>query len=108
MTVINYPNAAKSAVTTQSKGTHSGRGMKLEADLNDSNKYYRSRDLALIYKKPTPVQIVKVSYPQRNKAKIVEAYYRTPSTTDYNGIYKGQYIDFEAKETENKTRFPLL
>ena len=31
----------------------------------------------------------------------------TPSTTDYNCIYKGKYIDFEAKETTSKTSFSL-
>ncbi|HIS29172.1 MAG TPA: Holliday junction resolvase RecU, partial [Candidatus Avamphibacillus intestinigallinarum] len=30
-----------------------------------------------------------------------------PSTTDYNGLYKGRYIDFEAKETKSRTSFPL-
>lgn len=76
-------------------------GMLFENNLNLTNEYYLSRDIALIYKKPTPIQIVRVDYPQRSKAKIVEAYYKIPSTTDYNGIYKGKYIDYEAKETEN-------
>ena len=83
------------------------RGMNLEGLLNDSNEYYRANDIAIIHKKPIPIQIVKVDYPSRNKAVITEAYYKTPSTTDYNGIYKGKYIDFEAKETKSKTSFPL-
>ena len=76
-------------------------GMLFENELNLSNEYYRNINKAIIYKKPTPVQIVKVDYPTRSKAKIVEGYYKTPSTTDYNGIYRGKYIDYEAKETNN-------
>jgi len=30
-----------------------------------------------------------------------------PSTTDYNGIYKGKYIDFDAKEVKNSSSFAL-
>lgn len=61
----------------------------------------------MIHKKPTPIQIVSVDYPKRSAARIKEAYFRKASTTDYNGVYKGKYIDFDAKETKSKTSFPL-
>lgn len=83
------------------------RGMNFEDAINASNDYYMNHELAVIHKKPTPIQIVKVDYPRRSAAVIKEAYFRQASTTDYNGVYRGYYIDFEAKETKNKTSFPL-
>lgn len=78
--------------------------MILEEDINQTNIYYRNHNIALVYKKPTPIKVVKVEYPQN---KIKEAYFDEPSTLDYNGIYKGNYIEFDAKETQCKTSFPL-
>ena len=86
---------------------YANRGMGLENDINLTNNYYLNNDIAVIYKKPTFITINKVNYQSRNNAKIEEAYFKTPSTTDYNGIYKGKYIDFEAKETKSKTSFAL-
>ena len=108
---MNYPNGIKktnkhydSLLNTES---HKNRGMTLESEINSSNEYYREINKAYIYKKPTPLKIVKVDYPSRNKAVVKEAYFTVPSTTDYNGLYKGKYIDFEAKETKSKTAFSL-
>lgn len=101
---ITYKNNSQQTVKTIQFGK---RGMSFEAMLNESNDYYNSREVAVVHKKPTPIQVVKVDYPKRSAAKIVEAYYRQASTTDYNGVFNGHYIDFEAKETRNKTSFPL-
>lgn len=99
---IKYPNGSINKVTVFKKNKSvnikkAHLGIDFETLINESNAYYLHNNIACIYKKPTPIQIVKVDYPARNKARIIEAYYRTPSTTDYNGIYKGKYIDFEAK-----------
>jgi len=113
---FNYPNGKKYKPIEQESGntikkkknsSYSNRGMTLEEDLNETNEYYRERKIAVIHKKPTPVQIVQVDYPNRSAAVIKEAYFKLASTTDYNGVYKGKYIDFEAKETQNPTSFPL-
>ncbi|HZG73769.1 MAG TPA: Holliday junction resolvase RecU [Chondromyces sp.] len=113
--MIHYPNGKRyspparlsQAVKKEKQQSYSNRGMTLEEDLNETNEYYLERGIAVIHKKPTPVQIVHVDYPQRSAAVIKEAYFKQASTTDYNGVYRGRYIDFEAKETKNKASFPL-
>ena len=75
--MVNYPNMKKpvSSPLTTKKTKHytAHRGMSLEEDISLSNEYYLTFNKAVIYKKPTPVQIVKVDYPRRESAKIVEA-----------------------------------
>lgn len=118
--VIRYPNgklynASPNNDSTQAKPkqskkrevSYSNRGKSLEDDINETNEFYLLRNVANIHKKPVPIQIVKVDYPARSAAVIREAYFRTPSTTDFNGVWNGFYIDFEAKETDSKTSFPL-
>ena len=103
---MRYPNGK-----TTNSISYKSRGASLEKDLNLTNKYYADKGIAFIYKKPTPIKLVKVDYPSKNnivsKIIIKEAYFEMPSTTDYNGLYKGKYIDFEAKETASKTSFPI-
>ena len=86
------------------KNTYANRGMTLESDINITNQYYDINDIAIIYKKPTPIKVVNVEYP---RAMIKEAYFNEPSTLDYTGVYRGYYLEFDAKETQSKTSFPL-
>lgn len=113
--VIHYPNGQRPVTATRAgnliprpkAASYADRGMSLEATINEANAYYRETGRAVIYKKPTPIQLVKVDYPSRSAAVVREAYFKRPSTTDYNGVYRGYYIDFDAKETRNKASFPL-
>lgn len=112
---FHYPNGKryvpakreKIGLKQEKKWSFSNRGMTLEEYINETNEYYLTHGVASIHKKPTPIQIVQVDYPKRSAAVIKEAYFKQASTTDYNGVYKGRYIDFEAKETQNPTSFPL-
>ena len=108
----NYPGGKKTPTTisdkkiTKSKSCNSAnRGMAFEADINVSNAYYLDQNRAIITKRPTPINVVKVDYSKG--ARIIDAYFEKQSTTDYNGVYRGRYIDFEAKSCQNKTSFPL-
>ena len=112
--MIRYPNGQiykkedqkkKKKSSTELSLSSANRGMSFESDINVSNEYYKDHDICLITKRPTPINVVKVDYSKG--AKITHAYFEEQSTTDYNGVYKGRYIDFEAKNTKNKTSFPL-
>lgn len=83
---------------------YGNRGMALEYDINITNDYYREKDIAIIYKKPTPIKVIKVN---DTKTRIKDGFYEQKSTLDYNGIYNGKYIEFDAKETNSKTSFPI-
>ena len=101
--MLNY-SRLKSTSLNKMKSNYANRGLGLECDINLANEYYRINDIAYVYKKPTPIKLVDVDY---KSGKIKEAYFQTPSTTDYNGIYKGKYIDFDAKEVKGKDSFVL-
>ena len=83
---------------------YGNRGMTLEEDINLTNEYYKENKIALIFKKPIPIKVLKVN---ETKTRIKDGFYEKKSTLDYSGIYKEKYIEFDAKETNNKTSFPL-
>jgi len=83
---------------------YGNRGMNLEEDINLTNEYYKEKKIALIYKKPIPIKVLKVTI---DKTRIKDDFYEQKSTLDYSGIYKQKYIEFDAKETNSKTSFPI-
>ena len=85
--------------------SYANRGLHLEELIDEANKYYLENDIAVIYKKPTPIAIKKTEY--SGKKIKTTGYLQTKSTLDYVGLYKGKYLDFDAKSTQNKTAFPL-
>lgn len=112
--MIKYPNGMtyngkkkkKQHLTSSELSISSAnRGMELENLINQSNKYYRQKHICLVKKRPTSITVLKVDYSKG--AKITNAFFEEKSTTDYNGLYKSRYIDFEAKSTKNRTSFPL-
>ena len=100
---MKYPNNIKKSYKKEIN--YKNRGMDLENLINEACKYYLEHDEAVIYKKPTPIGVVDVDY--KNGVVIHKAYFKEPSTLDYNGIYKGKYVEFDAKECASKTSFPL-
>lgn len=76
---------------------YKNRGLDFEKMIDETNKFYVKHSLAFVYKKPTPIQVLKVI-----KGNKIEGVFSTKSTTDYNGLYNGNYVDFDAKVTTNE------
>lgn len=80
--------------------SHANRGRIFENLIDMTNNQYRNSNYADIRKVPTPIKILEVA---GNK---VRGHLERAQWVDYNGIYKGQAIIFDAKETKQKN-FPL-
>lgn len=76
--------------------------MAFEKLINLSNEMYKRGGVALINKRPTPVKVLKMVY-----GRVKDGYYESKSTVDYDGVYKGRAIAFEAKSTNEINRFDL-
>jgi len=77
------------------------RGMAFEQLINLANNQYKTKGLALINKRATPVKVLKSKGTQ-----VLRGFYEAKSTVDYDGVYNGRAITFEAKSVSGK-RFDL-
>lgn len=77
-------------------------GQAFERVINTANRQYANGGVALIHKREAPVNV-------KNKVgkEILKAHYLGKSTVDYDGVYKGRAIYFEAKNTTSETSFKL-
>ena len=76
------------------------KGSKLEMLIDMTNNEYRSAGVADVRKVPPPLKVGNVN------GKNVDAYLDKATWLDYNGIYKGHALIFDAKETKVE-RLPL-
>ncbi len=79
-------------------------GNAFEFQIDYTNTQYNAIGVAIINKRPTPMKILK-RFPGNTKQFV--AMFDKKSTVDYDGVYKGRAIAFEAKTTNVETRFDL-
>ncbi|WP_144499267.1 Holliday junction resolvase RecU [Bacillus sp. FDAARGOS_235] len=82
---------------------YGNKGMAFELLLNNTNRMYKAADIGVFNKRPTPVKVLKTD----KRGNIKKSNWQEKSTVDYDGVYKGRAVYFEAKSTEKKTSFPL-
>lgn len=82
---------------------YANRGMAFELLLNNTNRMYKAENIGIFNKRPTPVKVLKTD----KRGNITKSNWQEKSTVDYDGVYKGRAVYFEAKSTEKNTSFPL-
>lgn len=82
--------------------SQANRGQAFEDLLNFTNLQYERANIALVNKRPTPIKATKTK-----GSRVLAGYFEEKSTVDYDGVYRGRAIYFEAKSTRERTRFDL-
>ncbi|RMA77452.1 recombination protein U [Metamycoplasma subdolum] len=75
------------------------RGMLLEKIINDTNAFYLINKVALIHKKNLDIKFKAVNV-EKKQLKTRDAFIIGKSNVDYYGVYRGKFIAFECKSTE--------
>ncbi|MBD5445928.1 MAG: Holliday junction resolvase RecU [Mycoplasma sp.] len=75
---------------------YANRGMYLEELINKTIEYYSSNEIAFFEKRFLPIKILNKLDDNFIRGKLLKKSY-----VDYCGVYKGKYISFEAKQTNN-------
>lgn len=81
--------------------SHANRGAAFEQMIDMTNNQYRNKGVADIRKIPTPVKIMS------NNRGQVKGYTQKGELVDYFGVTDGRAIAFDAKQTNERTSFPL-
>lgn len=82
---------------------YANRGMAFELLLNNTCRMYKAANIGVFNKRPTPIKVIKTD----KKGNILKSAWSSKSTVDYDGVYKGRAVYFEAKSTKETTNFPL-
>lgn len=76
-------------------------GKELEGYLDATNEAYALRGQAIVFRQNPEVTVI------RNGPEITGAFHKQKAGLDYIGLAAGVPFTFDAKETRNKTSFPL-
>lgn len=86
---------------------HKNRGMLLENLINNTINYYKQNKIAFFQKNNLNIKFKNTEQEkEKSLVRLNQSFIKSKSTVDYCGVYKGRYITFEAKSTEEKT-FPF-
>ncbi|MDU5206296.1 MAG: Holliday junction resolvase RecU [Clostridioides difficile] len=90
----------KKNVNKKSK-SHVNRGLDFESKIEKRLDKLRKEGKIIAQKIPTDFTVI------RRGAKIVSAFPKRKSGIDFYGSYEGYFLGIEAKQTQNKTSFPI-